>query len=114
ATLIVAGEMLMRPVAEIGKGHRQNLVAPLDERERQAHRAARGAFLFLEIPLAALARGVLRPAIADGALRRDNIAGDLVERRRLPFGMLGLIEFVRKIASPQCAIGNPAIAPPLE
>ena len=98
----VAGrdEVLAGPATEIGEVDGDDLMVGVRQRQPQVNIPA-GAVLVLEIPAAALA-----PAIADGTERRDQIAGGLVDRHRLPLGIIGLAKASGQFGSAQHALRN--------
>ena len=74
AALIVLREMLVQLAAEIGEGDRHDVVAAIDQAQRETDILAGLAVLGLEIP-ASLGVAFARPAITDRALRHDEFAG---------------------------------------
>ena len=80
--LVVVAEGLVLDAAEVGERDRLDVVARVDQRQRELRLGARAAFLRLEVPLAEVAARLLAPAIADRAQRRDDGAGRLVDGDR--------------------------------
>ena len=73
AALVVLGEALVRPAAEIGESHRSDLVTPVEGAQCQPNEHAALAIFFLEVP-ATLRLALLRPAIAHRTLRNHRRA----------------------------------------
>ena len=96
------GEAVGGGAAEIREGHRCRRVVS-GEGQSQLHLAT-GAFLGLQVPFALFA-----PAEANRAERHDGGAV-LVERHRLPGGVVGFTEVVGKILGAQQAFGDIGIA----
>ncbi len=102
----------MRLAAEIGKGDRHRIVAPVDQAERELRFRPALPVLGLEIPAA---RGLAldRPAVADGALRHDEVAAVRRDGDRLPGRATGGRR-AGKVAPAQIAVRHAALAVPAQ
>ena len=95
-------EVLVEDAAEIREGNIGRLAA-LDLGQGQVNVAAVLAFTGFDVPLALLA-----PAVADGAERRNQLAGGAVDGDGLPLGVVLLAEVVGQIRGAQEAVGDVA------
>ncbi|MNO86210.1 hypothetical protein D3C76_776040 [compost metagenome] len=80
-----------------------------DQAQAQVGGAALAALAGFDVPLALLA-----PAIADGALRRDQPGADVVDGNGFPFRVVVLAKVVGQVAGTQEAVGAEACAAFLE
>src|SRR5690606_6836242 len=95
-------EALAVDAAEVREGDRGGLAA-VDLAQAQVDATAFLASSGLVVPLALLA-----PAVADGAQRRDKLAGAAVDGNGLPLGVVFLAEVVGQVRRAQEAVGGVA------
>ena len=108
AALVVPREMLVRLAAEVRESDGRDVVAPIDQAQRQMHVRAGFAILGFEIPSPGRF-AVLGPAVADGALRYDQCAAVFGDSDGLPCCAIRLRR-VWQIALAEIAIRHPAVA----
>jgi hypothetical protein len=100
--MVGALEIIMLAIAEIGEGDINDGVVPVIEYRGHAQRDGRADAVFLlEIPFALLA-----PAKTGGPRRDDRLAGGVVDRDGLPFGIVPLTEAVLEIGGAQQPVGH--------
>ncbi len=107
--MLAADEVVRRLAAEVRELDADDLVVVLVEDLREPEADLRVARPFFEIPAALVA-----PAMSDGAVGRDRIAGAVVDRDRLPVGVGVLAERALQIGRTQEAAGLQTAVLPLK
>jgi hypothetical protein len=98
------GEMIMLPVAKIGKTDVGKLILVVRECQLEICPFPIRLFL-LQVPLALFA-----PSEADGAAWHHDAFGSLIIGDGFPIGIVGLAEIFGKVGGAQQSVGNESVA----